>query len=78
MKNFQVLELFLKMKSDQKILKNYRLDNKKLSYKIQSYSRDLRYVASPVSNTDSQQIGNSIERTYAKSRPRKNQMNRIG
>ena len=78
MKNFQVLKLFLKMKSDQKILKNYRLDNKKLSYKIQSYSRDLRYVASPVSKTDSQQFGNSIDRTYAKSRPRKNQMNRIG
>ena len=65
------------MKSDQKILKNYRLDNKKLSYKIQSYSRDLRPVASPVSKTDSQQIGNSIERTYAKNRPRKNQMNLI-
>ena len=78
MKNFQVLELFLKMKSDQKILKNYRLDNKKLSYKIQSYSRDLRHVASPMSKTDSQQISNSIERTYAKNRPRKNQMNRIG
>ena len=65
------------MKSDQKILKNYRLDNKKLSYKIQSYSRDLRPVASPVNTTDSKQIGNSIERTYAKSRPRKNQMNLI-
>ena len=77
MKKYQVLKLFLKMKSDQKILKNYRLDNKKLSYKIQSYFRDMRDVAS-VSKTDSQQIGNSIERPYAKSRPRKNQMNRIG